>query len=62
VCTHPDYRRTEISDVYSIEPKQRGELRILMSHGRTVKGRVISATGERVGGVDVEANFAETKK
>jgi hypothetical protein len=41
---HPDYIDRDIDDLYTIEPKQRGALRVVLLAGHKVTGRVVWMT------------------
>jgi uncharacterized GH25 family protein len=46
--SHPDYIHREIDDVYTVERKQRGSLRVVLSTGHNVTGRVLDNAGKPV--------------
>jgi uncharacterized GH25 family protein len=45
---HPDYIDRDIDDLYAIEPKHRGALRVLLVAGHKVTGRVVDDAGKPV--------------
>jgi Carboxypeptidase regulatory-like domain len=45
---HPDYIDRDIDDLYAIEPKQRGALRVVLVAGHKVTGRVVDGAGKPV--------------
>ncbi len=52
---HPDYIDREIDDLYAIEPKQRGALRVVLSAGYNMTGRVMDNAGKPVPNAMVKA-------
>ncbi len=52
---HPDYIDGDIDDLYAIEPKQRGALRVVLVAGYKVTGRVVDDAGKPVKNAMVKA-------
>jgi hypothetical protein len=52
---HPDYIDRDIDDLYAIEPKQRGVLRVVLMAGHKVTGRVVDDAGKPVANAMIRA-------
>ena len=52
---HPDYIDRDIDDLYAIEPKQRGALRVVLAAGYKVTGRVVDDAGKPVANAMIRA-------
>jgi hypothetical protein len=52
---HPDYIDRDIDDLYAIEPKQRGALRVVLVAGHKVTGRVVDDAGKPVANAMIKA-------
>jgi hypothetical protein len=54
-CSHPDFVTSTIPDVYTLTPRQRTALRIVLKNGHTLSGVVLDAANKPVPRVTVKA-------
>jgi Carboxypeptidase regulatory-like domain len=52
---HPDYIDRDIDDLYTVEPKKRGALRVVLVAGHKVTGRVVDDAGRPVANAMIRA-------
>jgi Carboxypeptidase regulatory-like domain len=52
---HPDFIDRDIDDLYALEPKERGALRVVLAAGHKVTGRVVDDAGKPVANAMIRA-------